>query len=162
MHGRASPRPKQRLLTPSQRCARALDLIQPAPERRAECEDGILTRIRVLSAIVQKPLRMRDMVRATEKLRAAERAAEIAGSLSPGLINGFLLGQIVGQIKGMRESLELFVAVRRDETHHGGRRQDPVKCKAADFSRILLKEFGPRPTRTEGGVWHQLAATLCG
>jgi hypothetical protein len=159
MHGSGPQRPKR--LTPSQQCAKALDLIQPASERRAGCEDGILTRIRLVSAILpRKPYRARDVERIIGKLREAEIAiADMDVGLLPWLRDEFLLDRI----KCARESLEGYTAVvRQDNLRRGGNRQDPVKLKAAHFSRVLLEEFGHRPTLTVDGVWHRLAATLCG
>lgn len=152
--------PEDWLTLPQQR-AKALDLIDPAPEERAECETEIPIMIRMVqdakAAVDRHTLsRKRDLNRAIKKLHAVE---VVLCSLSPDLTDAY--EWLLDQLKWERQFLGKLVA---DETiRRGGSQQNPAKRTAALHSWMLLSLFSPRPvTLTEDGTWHQLAATLFG
>lgn len=131
----------------------ALQLIQPTPERRAQCED--------------------DVYRAA----LGVRVAELFQSPSPKIHKAYLL-DIVGKVKAVEDALVLPAFVKNQLKLHrefyqkfadtiivrpGSPRPSNAKQIATHYAHWLLKEYRSRPPGvTSGGTWQKLATILYG
>jgi hypothetical protein len=157
---RAKKRTESRL-TPKQRHERALELIRPAPEDRAVCETWIDVMVHKSQGLAEqisknKPARKRDRDQAIKKLCAVELAARN----SPGIIDEWLVERIKWECEFLKQNAD---KAQRAAVRPGGRRRDPVKREDTLSAWALLRGFGSKPPALrEGGIWHQLSATIHG
>lgn len=145
---------------------RALELIQPPPDRRESCRTEIGARVDLLRSVhhylgnLPSPGQLReelgDIVRALKKARAtlrdvtpASRSLTFLGS--PDEFDAEL-GRLIRNAEFHREAVHV---------PSGGRTWDGTKTQAARYADELLRSFGTRPpAKTIGGALYSLAAVL--
>jgi uncharacterized lipoprotein YmbA len=142
---------------------RALDIIRPSSERRADCEIVVMGYIEEIRAekfleklyhrqLEQAPKKYRLLLKA---YRAVEKAAEKTAAVETGLGNAQLLRQITKE----RGLLEQFF----NKEAHGGIKKSLAKKISTTNAWLAIAFYGRRwPTMTEGKDWHQLSAILYG
>ena len=128
-----------------------MKLIDPSPERAAECEQGVLYAVAAVAVSqgrinkLPSPAEMRDILKERNKtLRILEKDSLLSQSYRD-------------QTRRERERLEKMA----NHVPHGSRQLDSAKASAVLFAWHLLADFGRGPPGlTRKGLWHGLALAL--
>jgi hypothetical protein len=142
---------------PAENIKQAADLIAPAPERRAECEERVITALWLLhlaemyETILLSPAGYRDRFR---KFAQALRAVEKTG-------HNLVPDSFMEEVRRQRETYET-LAARTFVRANSAKPRDNVKEIAVIAAHGLLTGVGAPPGVTRRGPWHKLAAILAG
>jgi hypothetical protein len=144
-------------------CSKALELIEPASERRAQCESAIdraFLLVRMSKALDKfpSPAALKKRFRTYAK---ALRAVEIAGrGLTPYKGMREPGPSFMDQVRCQREEYEKLA--NRISVRSGSPRRSNARQMATDCAYELLTQFGSggAPGLTLEGPWHRLATIL--
>lgn len=144
-------------------CSKALKLIAPASERRAQCESAIdraLLSVRIAKACEKSPsfaARKKQFRTYAKKLRAVEIAGR---NLDPYIGVGKPGPSFMDQVRRQREIYEELAD--RIPVRSGSPRLSTAKITATHLAHELLAEYGSggAPGLTREGPWHRLTTIL--
>lgn len=143
---------------PKQKIKAALELIQPMPERRAQCERQLIKDFDlVLSAkvVLDGPGWAKANKGKFRKFAKTLRAIEVSGIDL--YIRPWERASFMKMVKKYREEFDDWT----DRIGKDKKKRSYAKQDAADCAHKLLAKYGSRPpTLTRGGTWDNLATTL--
>jgi hypothetical protein len=152
-----------RKFRPNKDCSKALKLIEPASERRAQCRSAIdraVLHVRIAKACDKftSPAALKKRFRKyAEKLRAVEISGH---NLDPYISMADPSPSFMDQVRSQREIYQELAD--RIPVRSGSRRRSTAKQIATHLAYELLAEYGSgdAPGLTREGPWHQLATIL--
>jgi hypothetical protein len=142
---------------PTRQRIEALKLIQPAADKRKECESEVQRAVYLVRAGIELQKRTPSPANYSRRFRKFVKSLKKVEDAGRNLVSDTFMEQV----RRYREEYE--VLIERSIPRKGSRRLSTARMEAADISYSLLLNFSrSRPSLTAGGLWHRLAAVLFG